>query len=110
MKTRLKELRKSKNLTQIALSLNVGCSQNTISRIELERVAPDAEVLQGLANYFNVSIDYLLCRTDQRQILSGPSVSFDKQRIDEYCHKLNLLSSSDRETVYALIDHLSSTP
>lgn len=36
MKTRIQELRKSKNLTQIALAMSIDSSQNTISRIELE--------------------------------------------------------------------------
>lgn len=108
MKTRLKELRTSKKLTQTALSVKVGCSQNTISRIELERTNPDVEVLQGLANCFDVSIDYLLFRTDQKQPAPNLSTSPAKQRVTEYCRKLNLLSVHDREAVYALIEHYTS--
>lgn len=49
MKTRIKELRLSKNLTQTALAVIIGCSQNTISRIELEETIPSSEVLIELS-------------------------------------------------------------
>nr|WP_288974247.1 helix-turn-helix transcriptional regulator [uncultured Blautia sp.] len=64
MKTRTKELREKKNITQLCLATNVGCSQNTISKIELEMAEPKAGLLIELAKYFNVSTDYLLCRSD----------------------------------------------
>ena len=61
---RLKELRKKRNITQQRLALELAMSQNTISRYETgEREAGYAELIQ-IADYFNVSIDYLLERTD----------------------------------------------
>jgi len=60
MKTRIKELRLSKRISQTALAVIVGCSQNTISRIELEETSPSSELLVEFSNYFNVSIDYIL--------------------------------------------------
>ena len=63
---RLKLLRKEKNLTQLKLALDLNMSQNTISRYETgEREAGYAELIK-IADYFNVSIDYLLERTDER--------------------------------------------
>lgn len=64
MNFRLKELRKKKNLSQIRLAMELNLSQNSISRYEtLEREA-GYETLIQIADYFNVSLDYLLGRTD----------------------------------------------
>ena len=65
MKFRLKELRKRKKISQLKLAMDLGMNQNSISRYEnLERQA-DYETLIRIADYFNVSIDYLLGRTDE---------------------------------------------
>lgn len=65
MKFRLKELRKKKKISQLKLAMDLGMNQNSISRYEnLERQA-DYETLIKIADYFNVSIDYLLGRTDE---------------------------------------------
>ena len=62
---RLKELRKEKGITQLQLALALNMSQNTISRYETgERQAGYDELIR-IADYFNVSIDYLLGRTDK---------------------------------------------
>lgn len=64
MNFRLKELRKKKKLSQIRLAMELNLSQNSISRYEtLEREA-GYETLIQIADYFNVSLDYLLGRTD----------------------------------------------
>ena len=61
---RLKELRKQKKLTQLKLAMDLNLSQNTISRYETgEREASYNELIK-IADYFNVSVDYLLGRTD----------------------------------------------
>lgn len=66
MEFRLKELRKERNISQLKLALDLNMNQNTISRYEnLEREA-DYGTLIKFANYFNVSLDYLLGRTDQK--------------------------------------------
>ncbi|MBQ9714218.1 MAG: helix-turn-helix transcriptional regulator [Clostridia bacterium] len=61
---RLKLLRQQKNISQLKLAMDLGMNQNSISRYEnLEREA-DYATLIAFADYFNVSIDYLLERTD----------------------------------------------
>ena len=63
---RLKDLRKEKKVTQLQLAMALNMSQNTISRYETgERQAGYNELIK-IADYFNVSIDYLLGRTDIR--------------------------------------------
>ena len=62
--SRLKELRKEKGLSQKALAEAVGMSDTGIQNYELETRTPSATVVIKLADYFDVSTDYLLGRTD----------------------------------------------
>ena len=64
MEFRLKTLRKNKHISQLKLSLDLGIPQNSISRFETETRRPDYYTLIQLADYFNVSIDYLVGRSD----------------------------------------------
>lgn len=62
--TRLKELREKRHMSQAFLGIELNMSQNTISRYETgEREAGYAELV-AIADYFGVSVDYLLERTD----------------------------------------------
>ena len=61
---RLKELRKKKNISQLKLALDLNTNQNTISRYETGEREPGLMELIKIADYFNVSVDYLLERTD----------------------------------------------
>ena len=66
MEFRLKRLRKERKISQLKLALDLNMNQNTISRYEnLERQA-DYETLIRFADYFDVSVDYLLGRTDEK--------------------------------------------
>ena len=61
---RLKQLRRKKRLSQQALATALDMSQNSISRYETGEREADYKTLIAFADYFNVSIDYLLERTD----------------------------------------------
>lgn len=61
---RLKKIRKTKNISQLKLAMDLGMNQNSISRYETGERQADYETLIAFADYFNVSIDYLLGRTD----------------------------------------------
>ncbi|MDE6672159.1 MAG: helix-turn-helix domain-containing protein [Ruminococcus sp.] len=61
---RLKELRKAKRITQQRLAIELNLTQKMISRYERGERQADYQTLIALADYFNVSIDYLLERTD----------------------------------------------
>ena len=66
MKFRLKELRKERNISQLKLALDLNMNQNTISRYEnMEREADYATLIR-FANYFDVSLDYLLGRSEKK--------------------------------------------
>lgn len=57
---KIKELRKDKNLTQIQLSEKLGIAQSTLGMIESNRRPAGRKTLLKLAEFFNVTIDYLL--------------------------------------------------
>ena len=64
MKNNLKVLRKSKGYTQIAVQMKTGIEQALLSKFETGERVPPTETLMKLADFYNVSIDYILCRTD----------------------------------------------
>ena len=61
---RLKELRQARHITQLKLALDLNMSQNTISRYESGEREPGIAELILIADYFHVSSDYLVGRTD----------------------------------------------
>jgi len=65
---RLKFLRNQKKVSQIKLAMDLNMSQNNISRYENGEREADYATLIKIADYFNVSIDYLLERTDNPEI------------------------------------------
>lgn len=61
---RLKILRKAKRLKQSDLAAHLTITDDTISSIETGRRSPSVEVLVDLADFFGVSLDYLVGRSD----------------------------------------------
>lgn len=61
---RIKQLREKKEVSQSELASNVGIARNTLSQYETGKRQPDYNTLLKFADYFGVSTDYLLGRTD----------------------------------------------
>jgi len=68
MLNRLKELRKSRGYTQVVLQMQTGIEQALLSKFENGERVPPTETLYRLAEFYNVSIDYLLCRTEKPDV------------------------------------------
>ena len=68
MKTNLKKLRKDKGYTQIAVQVMTGIEQALLSKFETGERVPPTETLIKLGDFYDVSIDYILCRTDDPNI------------------------------------------
>lgn len=66
---RLKELREQKGMTQTRLSFDLNTTQNSLSRYESGEREMDYAMLIKVADYFGVSIDYLLGRTDKKWLI-----------------------------------------
>lgn len=63
---RLKELRKTKDITQEELAKQLQLSPSAIGMYETGRREPDFETLQRIADYFHVSTDYILGREEKQ--------------------------------------------
>lgn len=64
---RIKELRKENNMTQADLAKILNVTDRSVGFYENEKRDPDTDTLKTLANLFNVSIDYLLGRTENKK-------------------------------------------
>ena len=62
---RLRILRESVKLSQVKMADLLGVKQASINRYEQGQSAPSLETLVKYADYFDVSMDYLYCRTDE---------------------------------------------
>ncbi len=64
MYQRIRDLREDRDMTQAQISAVLSCSQRVYSNYERGDIDIPTEVLIKLADFHNVSIDYLLNRTD----------------------------------------------
>lgn len=69
---RFRELRNSRKLSQKDLAQALKISQQTVASWECGRTEPSNEYLKSIADYFNVSADYLLGRESSGCSLSSP--------------------------------------
>lgn len=92
---RIRDLRLQHHLSQTALSKSINVSQQTITKWETGKAEPSSSALNSLANFFNVSTDYLVGRTDVKnpgsrdldEAIDG-AMSFDGQPVTEHDRKV----------------------
>lgn len=104
MRGKLKELRESRHLTQTGMGARIGVTQQNISRYERDVSTMPVEILLETADYFNVTTDYLLGRSEMKRNLEG-QVQVNKE-IDEYFDLVEMyrdLDARDREIVLSTI-------
>lgn len=111
---RIRELREEKGMQQKELAIDLCVTQPTISDWESGRKTPSARSTQKLADYFNVSIDYLLDRTDQKEtparIEGDGQAPIDEKRLDEQLvQRLCSLTPEEQGKVDAFIQGLLSS-
>ena len=107
MYTRIKELREQKGVSQLSLGLRVGCSQNTISKIENGDVEARASVLVEMAKYFGVSVDYLLGVSNIKTYMELNTGAGKQSAIGLiYREKFDRLSLESQRVVGQVIDRL----
>lgn len=87
---RMQRLRKEAGMTQTDVAKLCGSNQTTIAKMEMGQTRPSVDILIWWANYFDVSLDYLCCRTDKPQGASyeaRPRVKIDNdmKRFIEMC-------------------------
>ena len=60
----LKQIRKERRLTQLKVAMDLNISREALSHYENGKREPSIDMLIKMSEYFNVSIDYLLGRTE----------------------------------------------
>lgn len=102
---RIKSLRIAKNLLQTDLAEQLNLSQQTISLYESDKRQPDYQTLQNIADFFNVSVDYLLGRTNIQNHEGLPIMeSSEEYYVDnEIIKEINNLSPESQEDLEAYI-------
>ena len=104
--SRLSELRRKKNISQVNLSVACEISQETISTYENDKNMPSCEVLINLANYLGTTTDYLLGRINTdvsiHQLTKNDITDEEATIIDNLKH----LSKEDKSKVLGYIEAL----
>ena len=98
-KNRLRELRKKRGLTQQEVASYIGITQNAYSYWENGKVKIDNTSLQRLADYFDVSIDYLLGREEKKSVMQRPT----SELVEKYQH---LFYDSDFVKIAKIYDNI----
>ena len=100
---RLKQIREEKGLSQNELAKKINMTQQRISSYENGIREPDIETLKILADFFDVSIDYLLGKTDKR------NNDNDKKELEinwALSGGYNALNDTNREIARSVIESL----
>lgn len=88
---RVKELRLARNLMQVQLAKELGLAKQTVSNWENEYIQPSVETLWLVADYFGVSMDYLMGRDNKKYLeingLSDKQLALVQMVIDEMIGK-----------------------
>ena len=77
---KIKELRLARGLSQVELAKKLSVTKQTVSNWENDNILPSIDMLTKLADYFNVSCDYILGRTP------ASSISTDGLSLEEIAH------------------------
>lgn len=97
----LKELREQNHVTQNQLASHLKLTRSTIAGYETKGKQPDYERLLQIADYFHVSVDYLLTGSET----NGISVPLDSSEYRLLCAYLNL-SSDSRQQLFEYTEFL----
>lgn len=80
---RLRSLRKNEtSLTMKELGKRIGVSESAVGMYERGEREPDMEVIGRIADLFEVTVDYLLGRSDQRDYTAAEDEKFNRFKDD----------------------------
>ncbi|MDE7432412.1 MAG: helix-turn-helix domain-containing protein [Lachnospiraceae bacterium] len=106
-KNRIRELRKSMNLSQDGLAAILCTSQQAVSRIENGAYDIPTDLLVKMADSFNVTTDYILGRTDIKRDLSGQlRMNQEMDRYYDIVLRYQHLSDINRKTFRVMLERL----
>ena len=99
---RLRELRTNKKISQQTMSRKLGLAEATYGTYETSRYLPPVDTLSALADYYNVSTDYLLGKTDDRY---SENEGTDKLDFSDECMD-RLVDISKNETQKKILEDI----
>ena len=105
MENRIKNLREKRGLIQELLAAELGITQQMLSKYERDSSIIKFDVLKKLAEYFNVTTDYLLGLSDVKRDLTG-QIRIN-ETIDEYYDLIEVYKKLDRydqEMIWTMIE------
>lgn len=100
----LKKLRQEKGISQQVLADFILVSQQSVNKYENHKVEPDIDTIVKIADYFEVSVDYLIGRTDVKH--SAEKLSFNDLNVKEskMISKFRSFNEKQKECITNLID------
>lgn len=107
IENRIRELRRSHNMSQEALGIIINTTQQTVSKMEKDTCAISTDLLISMAGYFNVTTDYILGLSDIKRDLSG---QIHMNREMDQCYDIvlryNSLTDTNQKTLQCLLKRL----
>ena len=97
---RLKELREEKSISQQKLVENLGISQASVSKYEKGLAEPNLQLLCRMAEYFHVSADYLIGKSEHKSPLQTDSLSEEDAQL---LYRFQTLAPHQQEKVQIYI-------
>lgn len=100
---KIKELRIEQKITQTKLCKVLNIAQPTLSGYENNLSEPDFDTITKIANYFGCTIDYLVGRTKEDNVIyfAQNQLSQDETKLVD---KLRCLKNEDKDLIYKLIE------
>lgn len=106
--TRLKSLREDADLSQKELAKSLGVSPSTIGMYESKKRTPDSEMLARICDFFNITVDYLLGRSNIKNPQCSTYKKTEQHLTDDEKNILNLykkLNDKDKAKVEGIMEN-----
>lgn len=104
---RIRELRRSHNMSQEALGTIINTTQQAVSKMEKDTCAISTDLLISIAEYFNVTTDYILGLSDIKRDLTGQiRMNQEMDRCYDIVLRYQNLTSINRKTLRCVLKRL----
>lgn len=103
---RIAQLRKERGLSQIAFAMKLNITQYMVSAYESGRNQPNLEMLIQMADFFEVSIDYLLERSDCRLMLTQEEKQAETKKTARLLSLFGRLNEEQKRVALGIVECL----
>ena len=110
MESRIKQLREKRGLIQEILAVELGITQQMLSKYDRDVTLIKVDILKKIAAYFNVTTDYLLGVSDVKRDLNGQMKM--NEVLDEYYDLVEVYKEfepCDQEMIWSIIQIVKKT-